>query len=174
MGGHALTPPTDHRLGRPLPHQLANPPQAHPEAHYCFTRQTESTSLCGISPAFAELFPTPGQVTHVLRTRPPLASRKMLVRLACVKHAASVHPEPGSNSPFESYFLASTSGSPSKLSTGSFPITLQLLKCRFPHRQERDSSMVARRCQIRGLYLVPATQRAPGTAHKLGKELRWR
>ena len=24
-----------------------------------------------------------------------------LVRLACVKHAASVHPEPGSNSPFE-------------------------------------------------------------------------
>ena len=31
--------------------------------------------------------------------------RGFLVRLACVKHAASVHPEPGSNSPFESAHL---------------------------------------------------------------------
>ena len=27
----------------------------------------------------------------------------LTVRLACVKRAASVHPEPGSNSPFKSY-----------------------------------------------------------------------
>jgi hypothetical protein len=33
----------------------------------------------------------------VLLTRPPL-ELKILVRLACVKHTASVHPEPGSNS----------------------------------------------------------------------------
>jgi hypothetical protein len=33
----------------------------------------------------------------VLLTRPPL-ELKTLVRLACVKHTASVHPEPGSNS----------------------------------------------------------------------------
>ena len=48
-----------------------------------------------------------GQVTHALLTRPPLSHRifipegnqiKCFVRLACVKHAASVHPEPGSNS----------------------------------------------------------------------------
>ena len=47
------------------------------------------------------------QVTHALLTRPPLSHkqlqseeicRKCFVRLACVKHAASVHPEPGSNS----------------------------------------------------------------------------
>ena len=47
------------------------------------------------------------QVPHALLTRPPLASASLhpegirptrLVRLACVKHAASVHPEPGSNS----------------------------------------------------------------------------
>ena len=46
------------------------------------------------------------QVTHALLTRPPLETdqiRRSLnemfpVRLACVKHAASVHPEPGSNS----------------------------------------------------------------------------
>ena len=46
------------------------------------------------------------QVTHALLTRPPLSflkstrrlQSKNFVRLACVKHAASVHPEPGSNS----------------------------------------------------------------------------
>ena len=38
-----------------------------------------------------------GVDSHALLTRPPLES-KTLVRLACVKHTASVHPEPGSNS----------------------------------------------------------------------------
>ena len=47
------------------------------------------------------------QVTHALLTRPPLSHKTIIpegnqvecfVRLACVKHAASVHPEPGSNS----------------------------------------------------------------------------
>ena len=51
--------------------------------------------------------PGTGQVAHALLTRPPLnhkrflpegIPRKCFVRLACVKHAASVHPEPGSNS----------------------------------------------------------------------------
>ena len=59
--------------------------------------------LCGISPAFAGLFPIQGQVTHVLLTRAPCAHflycyRKLRTRLACVKHAASVRSEPGSNS----------------------------------------------------------------------------
>ena len=44
-----------------------------------------------------------GQVTHVLLTRSPLSPKHKSaldpVRLACVKHAASVRPEPGSNSP---------------------------------------------------------------------------
>ena len=44
-----------------------------------------------------------GQVTHVLLTRSPLIQNQQAgpftVRLACVKHAASVRPEPGSNSP---------------------------------------------------------------------------
>ena len=47
-----------------------------------------------------------GQVAYALLTRPPLSIlnfirrifSKLLARLACVKHAASVHPEPGSNS----------------------------------------------------------------------------
>jgi hypothetical protein len=58
--------------------------------------------LLGISPPFDELFPTKGQIIHALLTRAPLysfAEANFLVRLACVRHAASVCSEPGSNSP---------------------------------------------------------------------------
>ena len=56
--------------------------------------------LCGISVRFQTLSPTQGQVAHALLTRPPLTQprRASSVRLECVMHAASVHPEPGSNS----------------------------------------------------------------------------
>jgi hypothetical protein len=58
--------------------------------------------LSGISPPFGGLFLTGGQITHALLTRAPLylsAEADFLVRLACVRHAASVSSEPGSNSP---------------------------------------------------------------------------
>ena len=62
--------------------------------------------LFGISSRFQLLSPCVRQVTHALLTRPPLSCFKSIrklhqsssVRLACVRHAASVHPEPGSNS----------------------------------------------------------------------------
>ena len=57
----------------------------------------------GISSPFGLLSPSLRQVVYALLTRLPLDSQKQafnrLVRLACVKHAASVRPEPGSNSP---------------------------------------------------------------------------
>ena len=67
------------------------------------------TVLCGISTGFPVLSPSKRQVAHALLTRSPLSSlgsfRKtffaIIVRLACVKHAASVRPEPGSNSQFK-------------------------------------------------------------------------
>ena len=57
--------------------------------------------VSGISSGFPGLSQSLGQVTHVLLTRSPLipARKRFTVRLACVKHAASVRPEPGSNSP---------------------------------------------------------------------------
>ena len=58
--------------------------------------------LSGISTAFAELSRIRRQIIHVLLTLAPLYSSpegNFLVRLACVKHAASVRSEPGSNSP---------------------------------------------------------------------------
>ena len=65
---------------------------------------------CGISTCFQVLSPCLGQIVHALLTRPPLEyplpdrspSGYIPVRLACVKHAASVRPEPGSNSDVQS------------------------------------------------------------------------
>ena len=58
-----------------------------------------------ISCRFQPLSTTYGQIAHVLLTRSPLGHLEQalldLVRLACIRHAASVHPEPGSNSPFD-------------------------------------------------------------------------
>lgn len=57
----------------------------------------------GITTRFQELFRSMGQVRHALLTRSPLSPQVQApvdpVRLACVKHAASVRPEPESNSP---------------------------------------------------------------------------
>ena len=58
--------------------------------------------LRGVRRRFHRLSPCHGQVAHALRTLPPVAAnvllRRAAPRLACVKPAASVHPEPGSNS----------------------------------------------------------------------------
>src|SRR5207244_8490656 len=60
--------------------------------------------ISSISPPFGRLSQARGQVTYVLLTRSPLYSGScppFLARLACVRHAASVRSEPGSNSPVE-------------------------------------------------------------------------
>ena len=58
MADRPLRPATDRRLGRPLPHQLANQAQATPMAHRCFEPQL----ICGISPSFPGLSPTSGHI----------------------------------------------------------------------------------------------------------------
>ena len=101
MAVHPLRPATDRRFGGPLPRQLANQTRIHPVLIKSFhTKPCGPVRLCGISSRFQLLSPCTGQVTHALLTRPPLSSsrKKNFVRLACVKHAASVYPEPGSNS----------------------------------------------------------------------------
>ncbi len=63
------------------------------------------TVLRGIRRNFSRLSPCEGQVAYVLLTRAPVAGGNKQAyspdapRLACVKPVASVHPEPGSNSP---------------------------------------------------------------------------
>ena len=47
------------------------------------------------------------RVTHPSAAN-PLPEGSFIARLACVRHAASVRPEPGSNSQFESFSLSLT------------------------------------------------------------------
>ena len=113
VGGHPLRSPTRRRLGEPLPHQLADGTQVPPKANCSFShRFLNPETTCGISNPFGLLSHTLGQVTNALLTRSPLGYfsycyKKHLVRLACIRHAASVHPEPGSNSPQKIDTLAS-------------------------------------------------------------------
>ena len=77
---------------------------------FSIPKMPSGCSSC-ISCRFQPLSTTYGQIAHVLLTRSPLGLRKQasfrLVRLACIRHAASVHPEPGSNSPFAHSFTLS-------------------------------------------------------------------
>ncbi len=60
--------------------------------------------LSGISPSFDGLSRASRHVIHVLLTRTPVYYSycyEILPRLACLRHAASVRSEPGSNSPIK-------------------------------------------------------------------------
>ena len=106
---------------RPLPKHIT--------ALVCKTLTSQTT--CGISNPFGLLFHTSGQVTYVLLTRPPLKypRRGLFVRLACVRHAASVHPEPGSNSPSSKEQSEDCKGLTFEPEHRILPITFQLLRC---------------------------------------------
>src|SRR5690606_40055329 len=54
----------------------------------------------GINPDFSGLSLSTRQIAYALRTRAPVSLEQApnTPRLACVRPAASVHPEPGSNS----------------------------------------------------------------------------
>lgn len=102
MAGRPLRPATDRSLGGPLPRQQANQTQAPLQAHCCFNNCLDVEPLhyavlanlsTSYSPPEGRL-PTrysPGR--HSTQDRSPFR-----VRLACVRHAASVDSEPGSNS----------------------------------------------------------------------------
>ena len=80
MADRPLRPATRRCLGGPLPRQLADGPRAHPGEIACVQRPPFPAGAeapvvsSGISTPFGELFRTPGQITHVLRTRAPLYS----------------------------------------------------------------------------------------------------
>ena len=102
-----LRPATDHRLGGPLPHQLANRPQPPPPAALaglCSSRlapQRGHAVLARVSPGYPPLEGRLATCYSPVRhfTGPDvLLHPNFLVRLACVRHAASVDSEPGSNS----------------------------------------------------------------------------
>ena len=90
--------PTNNLMGRRTLHR---------RAEALSLRDLRPGDVCGISPSFPGLSPTVGQVPYVFLSRPPLLRGRSptAARLACVRHTASVHPEPGSNSPKLYLFL---------------------------------------------------------------------
>ena len=79
----------------------------------------------GITTRFQELSPTIRQVSHALLTRSPLSPPNKSpvdpVRLACVKHAASVRPEPESNPPHKNRRKPNTGPQKNKLTSKTTP-----------------------------------------------------
>jgi hypothetical protein len=100
VADHPLRPATDRRLGRPLPCQLANRTRTPLSARALRPPLTSRfyAVLARVSPGYP---PPKGRLST--RYSPVRRSTRVLLpglaRLACVKHAASVHSEPGSNSP---------------------------------------------------------------------------
>ncbi|TSC54124.1 MAG: hypothetical protein LiPW16_151 [Microgenomates group bacterium LiPW_16] len=95
MADRPLSPATRHRLGRPLPYQQADRTQAHSSA------RSYSLSSCELIQdylVFRRAILDQRVDSYALLTRPPLSGLRRTDRLACLRHAASVHPEPGSNS----------------------------------------------------------------------------
>ena len=102
VADHPLRPATDRGLGEPLPHQPANRTQAHPPA----PRTSRSFACCqayavlsAISRRYSSLKGRSPMCYSPVRHSLSALARREDVRLACVRHAASVYPEPGSNSP---------------------------------------------------------------------------
>ena len=102
VGGRPLRPPTHRRLGGPSPRQPANGTHARPPPRLRFARWgMPPNGRMAYYPAFPPAIRLTGagciRVTHpcATLTAPEGADP---VRLACIRPAASVHPEPGSNS----------------------------------------------------------------------------
>ena len=99
VGGHALTPPTRRRLGRPLPHQLADKCRAAPPPSLRTLILRPHAVLPRLSTSCPTVKGTFPASTHPSATDLFFSCENYFsVRLACLRHAASVHPEPGSNS----------------------------------------------------------------------------
>ena len=71
MAVHPLRPATYHRLGEPLPHQLANRTQGSPQASPFITKLCSLMTSSGIISSFLLLSQSRRQVPYALLTRPP-------------------------------------------------------------------------------------------------------
>ena len=107
MAVRPLSPATDRRLGGPLPRQLANLTRAHLIPPEFFTQGHATPCAYAVLAAVSNCCPPvhgrlPTRYSPVRHSVTLSSFRRIqtmrFVRLACVKHAASVHPEPGSNS----------------------------------------------------------------------------
>ena len=115
MAVHPLRPATDRRLGGPLPHQPANQTRVHLVPPEFFTLLHAKLCAYAVLAVVSNCCPPvqgrlPTRYSPVRHSVNSTSIRKLplnrFVRLACVRHAASVHPEPGSNSHVKMVFVS--------------------------------------------------------------------
>ena len=104
MSDHALTSDSRRRFGELLPHHLPDGPQSPPPVHLSAFPFRAYAVLATVSSGFPPPVGRLLRVTHSFATVRVInfseeSFLSLLVQLACVRHAASVHPEPGSNPP---------------------------------------------------------------------------
>src|ERR1700726_544669 len=99
VADHPLRPATDRRLGEPLPHQQANQTRANPPAINLSPRSIKPWTYPGLAQVSLSYSEPRGMFPRV--THPSPTPYCYGVRLACVRPAASVRSEPGSNSQVE-------------------------------------------------------------------------
>jgi hypothetical protein len=116
-----LRPATRHWLGRPLPHQRPDGPRAPPPARCRFPPRGAYAGLAHLSMGYP---PLEGRFPRV--PQPCATEAEASVRLACIRHAASVRPEPGSNSSYNGVDDIETSPLRGVLRPPSSIITIQL------------------------------------------------
>ena len=111
MGDLPLRTPTHRRLGGPLPRQLANAPHGHPPPPWISRKSHAALAVYGVLGAISRGYPPVAGRFHTCYSpvrRSPAAEASFspaAPRLACVRPVASVHPEPGSNSPLLLYLV---------------------------------------------------------------------
>ena len=130
MADHPLRPATHRRLGGPLPRQLANGTRAHRKAEAyaeaSFPPCGAHAVLATVSSRYSSLPGRYPRVTHPCATL--LRPKPFHVRLACVRHAASVQSEPESNSPVEKYLIQRNICFSNRTQSSIFPTRYSLVK----------------------------------------------
>ena len=103
MGDHPLRPPSHRSPGGPLPRQPANGTHAHPFPPKLYPPDHAALRVYGVLIRLSAGYPPGMGRLHTryapVRRSPAGIATPAAPRLACVRPAASVHPEPGSNSP---------------------------------------------------------------------------
>eukprot|EP00828_Plagiopyla_frontata_P018837 TRINITY_DN240_c0_g1_i2.p2 TRINITY_DN240_c0_g1~~TRINITY_DN240_c0_g1_i2.p2 ORF type:complete len:205 (+),score=-27.44 TRINITY_DN240_c0_g1_i2:640-1254(+) len=130
VGDHPLRPPIYHRLGRPLPYQLTNRKQAHPQAEALQRGLLQNLFHIWYQSRFPGAIPNLRVdyllVTHPFATLLGTPKNTVRVRLACLIHAASVRPEPGSNSPLQKFSQPISFYSRQVQSNCTYPLYFQI------------------------------------------------
>ena len=131
VGDRPLRSPSHRRLGGPSPRQPSNGTHARPPPRRRFPAAgMPPPRRIGYHPPFPGAVPT-GRVGCIRVTHPSATLKApegaSPVRLACIRPAASVHPEPGSNSSLYYCLSSLFSVSGSAFARGRIPATAGLL-----------------------------------------------